>query len=60
VGEAWLGNEPAGRTRGGKEREVRAHDVVGDWMSRRQADGPERPVVLRGTAGVRARIVLQR
>ena len=32
--------------RGDRHVTVRAHNVVGDWMSRRQSGGPERPVVL--------------
>ena len=62
LAHAWrsLVRKDRSDARGDRHVTFRAHDVVGDWMSRRQADGPERPVVLRGTAGVRARIVLQR
>ncbi len=45
--EAKPGAErPIERTGVIRKRDVRAHGVVGDWMSGRQADGPERAVVL--------------
>jgi len=61
MGEAWLRKEPTERTGVTRKRDARTHDVVGDGMSRRPDEwNGEACRVVRGAAGVRARIVPQR
>ena len=63
MSEAWLCKEPTERYEVTRlKRDVRAHDVVGDGMSRRPGEWNRRGLsrCVRGAAGVRARIVPQR